>query len=173
MHESPRNVALAAPSRRFTRTGIETVVGLEVAAAGGASPRAAGSPEQELRPDLQRALRPLADLPRAAGSPEQELRPIDVLAHRYLLCASPSRRFTRTGIETAARVRTCPASGGTPSRRFTRTGIETGARWCAPGCARAGPRAAGSPEQELRLEQPRRARRVCRGPEPQVHQNRN
>ena len=113
-----------SPSRRFTRTGIET-----------------GASRRESAP-------PFARGPRAAGSPEQELRPDagKVPAHR---ATPPSRRFTRTGIETAWSAPRCRSWPRTPSRRFTRTGIETS------GCS----------ESSLR--------RWRRRPEPQVHQNRN
>ena len=197
----PRSPRPRTPSRRFTRTGIEThqpcnsttndhqipraagspeqelrraVAAGAVALVGRLGPRAAGSPEQELRPIMFPRRSCTMFGPRAAGSPEQELRPTGRESGRqHFPKSAPSRRFTRTGIETFWR-RFIIASSSAPSRRFTRTGIETpdGAhararvreppsrRFTRTGIetpsyerrsdGRLRPRAAGSPEQELR-----------------------
>ena len=88
--------------------------------------------------------------PRAAGSPEQELRPARATRASARASTPPSRRFTRTGIETRSLRRSRrPGRRCPPSRRFTRTGIET-APSRSPPSAQPAPRAAGSPEQELR-----------------------
>ena len=110
------------------------------------APRAAGSPEQELRRRHDQLSLEAVGEPRAAGSPEQELRRTRSRRARPS-SATPSRRFTRTGIETADLPATMTALAQAPSRRFTRTGIET--------------------------RRPRRRRAASRAPEPQVHQNRN
>ena len=111
------------------------------------APRAAGSPEQELRHLDQVDHERSAGAPRAAGSPEQELR----RRHDQLSLEAVGEPRAAGSPEQELRHRrrlVIPAAySGTPSRRFTRTGIETGV------------------VQAMEALQGR--------PEPQVHQNRN
>ena len=120
-------------SRRFTRTGIETIHALT---------------STGHRPS-----------PGAAGSPEQELRRQQVVDRLRREAAPPSRRFTRTGIETRRRGGMRGSAASRPSRRFTRTGIETERHPFSVEGNPATGRAAGSPEQELRRARPAEGQR--------------
>src|SRR6185503_14595874 len=127
---------------------IETQAPAAFAAALIAEPRAAYSPEQELRHIISVDRRGEVVSPRAAYSPEQELRHLLGLLGVHL-GPSPSGLFTGTGIETLREhgitVSTPgPRAAYSPEQELRR--VSSGAGWGHL----HGPRAAYSPEQELR-----------------------